>query len=83
MNDAPLMTACEELGALLRDPRVPDDVRAARLRLSQCPTKVFCTTGRGIPLGYWPNYLARIRGVPDPMSAIGKNRHRADTPACR
>jgi hypothetical protein len=52
MNDAPLMTACEELGALLRDPRVPDDVRAARLRLSQCPTKVFCIVPEGYGRGF-------------------------------
>jgi hypothetical protein len=60
MNDAPLMTACEELGALLRDPRVPDDVRAARLRLSQCPTKVFCIVPEGYGAGDFVELLAKL-----------------------
>jgi hypothetical protein len=58
MNDAPLMNAYEELGMLLADPRVPEDIRAACLRLCQCPTKIFST----VPEGYRAGDYTRTTG---------------------
>jgi hypothetical protein len=43
MNDAPLMAAYAELRSLLADPRCPEGVYAACLRLSDIQTKLFCS----------------------------------------
>ena len=53
MNDAPLMTAYEELRTLLADPRCPENVSAACLGLSECQTKLFCTVPDGYRTGDW------------------------------